>query len=63
MKKSPRLGEIRGATYENTDSPEAMAGNATDADVKAFAAGTAPTLRHHLEMIRGLAQRLGVPLK
>ena len=42
---------------------EAMAKNATDADVKAFAAATAPTLRHHLEMIRGLAQRLGVPLK
>lgn len=30
---------------------EAVSKNATDTDVKAFAAATTPTLRHHLEMI------------
>ncbi len=34
----------------------AVAKNATDADVKAFAAATLPTLEHHLQMIRDLAK-------
>ncbi len=42
---------------------EAVSKNATDADVKAFAAATLPTLQHHLEMIRALAQRMNLPAK
>ncbi|MBA3963558.1 MAG: DUF4142 domain-containing protein [Chthoniobacterales bacterium] len=42
---------------------EAVAKNATDADVKAFAALTAPTLRHHLEMIRTIAERMNLQAK
>lgn len=37
---------------------EAFAKNATDADVKAFAIETLPTLKHHLEMIRQIAQQM-----
>lgn len=39
----------------------AVAKNATDADVKEFAAKTLPTLQHHLEMIQGLAQSMNIP--
>ncbi len=42
---------------------EAVSKNATDADVKAFAAATLPTLQHHLEMIRALAQSMNPPAK
>ena len=42
---------------------EAMAKNATDADVKAFAAGTVPTLRHHLQMIHEIAKSVQPPKK
>lgn len=42
---------------------EAVAENATDADVKAFAAETAPTLRHHLQMVRDLAKGMNLSVK
>ena len=42
---------------------EAVAKTATDADVKAFAAETVPTLKHHLQMIREMAKRMDVPVK
>lgn len=42
---------------------DAVAKNATDADVKAFAAATAPTLKHHLQMIREIAKSLNVQVK
>lgn len=41
----------------------AVAKNATDADVKAFAAKTAPTLEHHLQMIRALAKNMHLETK
>lgn len=41
----------------------AVAKNATDADVKEFAAQTLPTLKQHLEMIHGLAQSMNLPKK
>ncbi len=41
----------------------AVSKNATDADVKAFAAATLPTLQHHLEMIRALARNMNVQTK
>lgn len=41
----------------------AVSKNATDADVKAFAAATLPTLQHHLEMIRALAKNMNVQTK
>lgn len=37
-----------------------VAKNATDADVKAFAARTLPTLEMHLQMINALAGKMGV---
>ncbi len=37
---------------------EAVAKNATDADVKTFATETVPTLKHHLQMIREMAKRI-----
>ncbi len=42
---------------------QAVARNATDADVKEFATATLPTLQHHLEMIRALAQSMSQPAK
>ncbi len=42
---------------------EAFAKSATDADVKAFASATLPTLEHHLEMIRTLAKSMAAPAK
>jgi len=42
---------------------DAVAKNATDADVKAFAAATTPTLKHHLEMIRAIAKSMSLPVK
>ena len=42
---------------------EAVAKNATDADVKAFATATAPTLRHHLQMIQAIAKDMSPPVK
>jgi len=42
---------------------EAVAQNATDADVKAFAAETVPTLKHHLQMIRDLAKSMKVQVE
>ncbi len=41
----------------------AFAKSATDADVKAFASATLPTLQHHLQMIRELAKNMNVPAK
>ncbi len=42
---------------------DGVAKNGTDADVKAFAAATVPTLKHHLQMIRAIAQSMNVPVK
>lgn len=42
---------------------DAVAKNATDADVKAFAAKTVPTLKHHQQMIRDLAKTMNVQVK
>lgn len=42
---------------------DAVAKNATDVDVKAFAAETVPTLKHHLQMIRDMAKSMKVPVK
>jgi len=42
---------------------DAVAKNAVDADVKAFAAETVPTLKHHLQMIREMAKRMDGPAK
>lgn len=42
---------------------DAVAANATDADVKAFAAATVPTLKHHLQMIRDIAKSMNVEVK
>lgn len=39
---------------------KAVANNATDADVKAFAGSTLPVLETHLEMIQSLAAKTGV---
>lgn len=39
---------------------KAVAKNGTDADVKAFAAATLPTLEEHLQMINALADKMGV---
>ncbi|MDQ3199828.1 MAG: DUF4142 domain-containing protein [Verrucomicrobiota bacterium] len=39
---------------------QAVAKNATDADVKTFAANTLPTLEMHLQMIQALAAKMGV---
>ncbi len=42
---------------------DGVAKNGTDADVKAFAAETLPTLKHHLQMIREMAKSMNVPAK
>ncbi len=42
------------AEFENVSK------TATDADVKAFAAKTLPTLKMHLEMIKGIAGKMNV---
>ncbi|MBA2737609.1 MAG: DUF4142 domain-containing protein [Pyrinomonadaceae bacterium] len=41
----------------------AVAQTATDADVKAFAAKTLPTLKMHLEMIKGIADKMSITAK
>jgi putative membrane protein len=45
------------AAFENVSK------TAADADVKAFAAKTLPTLKMHLDMIKGLAEKMGVKAK
>jgi len=45
------------AAFENVSK------TAADADVKAFAAKTLPTLKMHLEMIKGMADKMGVQMK
>ncbi len=42
---------------------EAVAKNGTDADAKAFASATVPTLKHHLQMIRAIAKGMNVQVK
>ena len=42
---------------------ESVSKTAGDADVKAFATKTLPTLKMHLEMIKGLADKMGVKSK
>ncbi len=42
---------------------DAVAKHATDADVKAFAANTVPTLKHHLQMIRDIAKSMNLQVK
>jgi len=42
---------------------ESVSKTAADADVKAFAAKTLPTLKMHLEMIKGMADKMGVKMK
>ena len=44
------------AAFENVSK------TAADADVKAFAAKTLPTLKMHLEMIKGMADKMGVKM-
>jgi len=41
---------------------ESVSKGATDADVKAFAAKTLPTLKMHLEMINDIASKMGVKM-
>jgi len=45
------------AAFENVSK------TAADADVKAFAAKTLPTLKMHLEMIKSMADKMGVKMK
>ncbi len=45
------------AAFENVSK------TAADADVKAFATKTLPTLKMHLEMIKGMAEKMGVKMK
>ena len=45
------------ATFENVSK------TAADADVKAFATKTLPTLKMHLEMIKAMAEKMGVKMK
>ncbi len=42
---------------------EAVSKTATDADVKAFAEKTLPTLKMHLEMIQGIAEKMNIETK
>ncbi len=45
------------AAFENVSK------TAADADVKAFATKTLPTLKMHLEMIKAMAGKMGVKMK
>jgi putative membrane protein len=45
------------AAFENVSK------TAADADVKAFATKTLPTLKMHLEMIKAMAEKMGVKMK
>jgi putative membrane protein len=66
-----KLAKLKGRTFDReyanlmvTDHEEDIAkfqgaANASDADVKAFAAKTLPTLQEHLEMARKLADEVG----
>lgn len=71
-----KLGKLQGADFDreyvktmvevhqkDVAAFEAFARNATDADVKAFASATLPTLKHHLQMISQLAKSMNVPVK
>jgi len=49
-----------GAHEKDVAAFENVSKTAADADVKAFAAKTLPTLKMHLEMIKGMADKMGV---
>ena len=68
-----KLSKLQGADFDREYVKEMVAAhekdvaaftgvsqNATDADVKAFAAKTLPTLKMHLQMIRDIAGKIGV---
>ena len=50
-------------TGQRVSGKSGTAKTAGDADVKAFATKTLPTLKMHLEMIKGLAEKMGVKMK
>lgn len=52
-----------GAHQKDVAAFENVSKTAADADVKAFATKTLPTLKMHLEMITALAQKMGVKTK
>jgi putative membrane protein len=52
-----------GAHEKDVAAFENVSKTAADADVKAFATKTLPTLKMHLEMIKGMADKMGVKMK
>ena len=68
-----KLSKLKGADFDREYVKEMVADhekdvaaftgvaqNATDADVKSFAAKTLPTLTQHLQMIRGIADKMNM---
>lgn len=71
-----RLSKLNGAAFDrayvadmfedhekDVTAFEAVAKTATDKDVKDFTAKTLPTLKEHLEMIRGIAGKMNIKPK
>jgi len=71
-----KLSKLKGADFDNeyvmamvaahekdVAAFENVSKTASDADVKAFATKTLPTLKMHLEMIKGMADKMGVKMK